>query len=927
MKTKKDKIEFIHEAVDTLLQKEHSLETMPSVTFNLDAASDENIVEKIEKLIPKTEEEEPSADTGITKPVTLFPLVERKTMSLQPLTPTGSASTSRVSTSSFQKEIPFLILETHEHVEELLLNPVFSQHATERIEEFNVEYPMPNTFLYKTKMFGASDVSKKMFTSNTSKPSFSLLRQEHEELTLETLQPPSPLPLRSTEETKTVLEKTKYFGYKKMGSRTIVFDEKTKEYKYVVKEPVLTAEEKKVKDELIKLFKLLADVPTFELDEQEKQKLLEETLNQIIKDNDVKIPESSLNKVFYPPVKGFVSHNKIDVFMSRVDTVNVYCDETFEEMLRQTFIENDVTFSGSSKEKIFYYLIRDFVGYGRIDVLMKDEEIEDISCDGSTVPIFIYHRKYQSIETNINFDNPEELDSFVVRLAQLCGKQISIYAPIVDGKLPDGSRLQATLSKTVTDESTFTIRRFREDPLTPIDLIENNTMSVEMAAYFWLAIEHGASILFCGGTASGKTSALNALSLFIPFSHKIVSIEDTREVNLPHKNWIAGTTREGFSTAENEKTSKDIDMFDLIRAGLRQRPRVIIVGEVRGRETYSLFQAMATGHTSYATVHASSIHALIQRLENPPISLPRALLTSLDIIVFINAIPMGKKMVRRITSVTEIIKMDPDTKQLIFMQPFTWVSKVEDRFESTGTSKILTNIRLTNEWDEQRLKKEIENRIKILNWMRENKIRSYTDVGKIMWAYYKDSEGVLKNPGAVLKEEKPQMVEKPEPVKGDEEEKTGFFKLFSKRKKLVSSKPKTKLLSTTGRRSLWGKWKKDEATLKETLQKKTSSVEVKSETKKSEKKPSKKEEKEKLKLEQEQKRKERKKLREQRKKERQRKREQRVKEREMRRKQRLTTPLNAHEFMEKKTPSTSFSHDADKDIDRVLNQRKKKEEG
>jgi flagellar protein FlaI len=179
----------------------------------------------------------------------------------------------------------------------------------------------------------------------------------------------------------------------------------------------------------------------------------------------------------------------------------------------------------------------------------------------------------------------------------------------------------------VTRGSTFTIRRFRENPLTPVDLINFKSLSLDMAAYFWMAIENGASVLFCGGTASGKTTALNALSLFIPPAHKIITIEDTREISLPHKNWIAGTTRQGFSSSEDTKTGKDIDMFDLIRAALRQRPKVVMVGEVRGKEAYSLFQAMATGHTSYSTVHASTIHTLIQRLENPPISLPRALLT------------------------------------------------------------------------------------------------------------------------------------------------------------------------------------------------------------------------------------------------------------------------------------------------------------
>ena len=348
-----------------------------------------------------------------------------------------------------------------------------------------------------------------------------------------------------------------------------------------------------------------------------------------------------------------------------------------------------------------------------------------------------------AISTNIRFDTEEELDSFVVRLSQISGKQISIYSPIVDGKLPDGSRLQTTLARTVTKNSTFTIRKFKEKPLTPIDLIDFQSLSVEMAAYFWMAIERGASILFCGGTASGKTTALNALSLFIPSQNKIVSIEDTREVSLPHDNWIAGTTREGFS-ASDEKTGKDINMFDLIRAALRQRPKVIIVGEVRGKEAYSLFQAMATGHTSYATVHASDIHTLIQRLENPPIQLPRALLTSLDIIVFQNAVDILGKTVRRMTSVTEIVKLDPDTNQLIFMEPFKWVSKTDDRFESSGASKVLNNIRLQNDWSEGQLAKELENRKLILEWMLKNNLRDYKEVGKIVSDYSKYPEKLLK---------------------------------------------------------------------------------------------------------------------------------------------------------------------------------------
>ena len=265
-----------------------------------------------------------------------------------------------------------------------------------------------------------------------------------------------------------------------------------------------------------------------------------------------------------------------------------------------------------------------------------------------------------------------------------------------------------------------------------------------MAAYFWIVIENNASILFCGGTASGKTTALNALLLFVPSSHKIVSIEDTREVNIPHKNWIAGTTRKGFSTSDDSKTGKDIDMFDLIRAALRQRPRVIIVGEVRGKEAYSLFQAMATGHTAYATVHASTIHTLIQRLENPPVTLPRALLTSLDVIVFQNAVPIGGKMVRRMTSVTEIIKLDSDTNQLIFMAPFTWVSKTDDLFESSSTSKILNKKKQQNDWSDDQLEEEIENKILVLRWMLKKNVNSYQDFGRIIADYQKFPDEVLK---------------------------------------------------------------------------------------------------------------------------------------------------------------------------------------
>jgi len=547
--------------------------------------------------------------------------------------------------------------------------------------------------------------------------------------------------LNKQENIEIIDEKTG-FGWKGLATRRIIFDKDLNENIYRVSEPVLNSFELDKKNEMSRLFKMLADVNITNINHEEKEKYLEETLEQIILDNNIKFIRKEKDE---SKSKGlsfdFLKKKKTPEQTEKKKSIKeIFSFKKKKEKVEPRILNEQ---EQKSKDKIFYHLFRDFLGYGKIDIIMKDEGIEDISCDGHHVPIFIYHKKYSEITTNVMFDDEQELNSFVVRLAQICGKQISIYSPIVDGKLPDGSRLQTTLARTVTTGSTFTIRKFKENPLTPIDMIDFQSISLDMAAYFWLAIENGASILFCGGTASGKTTALNALSLFIPPMHKIITIEDTREVNLPHKNWISGTTREGFSSSE-AKTGKDIDMFDLIRAALRQRPKVVIVGEVRGKEAYSLFQAMATGHTSYATVHASDIHTLIQRLENPPISLPRALLTSLDVIVFQNAINIGGKTFRRMTSVTEIVKLDPDTNQLIFMEPFRWVSKTDDRFEESGGSKILNNIRLQNDWTESQLEKELENRKRILKWMQNKDMRTYIDVGKIVSDYCKYPDKLMK---------------------------------------------------------------------------------------------------------------------------------------------------------------------------------------
>ena len=212
---------------------------------------------------------------------------------------------------------------------------------------------------------------------------------------------------------------------------------------------------------------------------------------------------------------------------------------------------------------------------------------------------------------------------------------------------------------------------------------------------------------------------------------------------LPHENWVASTTRTGFSQSAEHKTSKDIDMFDLTRAALRQRPQVVIVGEIRGQEAYALFQAMATGHISYSTIHASDIHTLVQRLENPPISLPKALLISLNLVVFLKSTMINGKPARRIINVIEIIKMEPSTNKLIFSIPFSWVSESEDYFKKEAKSILLDRTQSKKGWSDAQLLQEVKNRIIVLEWMRKNNLRSYKEVGKVVADYSQEPDVVL----------------------------------------------------------------------------------------------------------------------------------------------------------------------------------------
>lgn len=376
--------------------------------------------------------------------------------------------------------------------------------------------------------------------------------------------------------------------------------------------------------------------------------------------------------------------------------------------------------------KLRYYLKRNFLGWSRIDPLMKDLEIEDISCDGHGIPLFLYHRQHRNIRTNIQFPE-QQLNSLAISLAQRSGKHISIGSPMLDATLPDGSRLQLTLGTEVTSRgSSFTIRKFRPEPFTPIELMEKGTFNVDQLVYFWLAIENNKSLIYIGGTASGKTSSLNAMSLFIPPLAKVVSIEDTREIMLYRENWIASVTRESLTS----EGSRSINMFDLLKAGMRQRPEFIIVGEVRGPEAQTLFQAMNTGHTTYSTMHAGGVDATIHRLESEPLNVPRNMLQALNIISVQALIFRGSERVRRCQEIVEITGIEPNSGNILVNNVFEY-DPVSDEMRYSGRSHVYSAIAANRGWSREELHTEVERRRQVILALHEQDIRDFKSVSEV----------------------------------------------------------------------------------------------------------------------------------------------------------------------------------------------------
>ncbi|HWG89390.1 MAG TPA: type II/IV secretion system ATPase subunit [Candidatus Thermoplasmatota archaeon] len=415
-----------------------------------------------------------------------------------------------------------------------------------------------------------------------------------------------------------------------------------------------------------------------------------------------------------------------DVAEPRTDRYSYLLEKVFQLLRLYQFRVDQRT-----AYKIGYYFARNYLGFGRLEPLMRDPHIEDISCNGPDLPIYVVQAKHQNLRTNLSFSELE-LNSFTIKLTQRGGKLLSVAEPLVDATLPDGSRIQASLGRNVTSRgSAFTIRKFREDPLTCVDLIRSGTHTPETLAFLWMVVEAHRSIVVMGATASGKTTTLNCLSQFIPPAKKIITIEDTREITLNHENWLAAVTREPFTGAESER----ISMYDLLRAALRQRPEYIIVGEIRGEEGLTLFQAMSTGHTCYSTMHAGSVENAVYRLENPPIGVPRVMLTALDYFLLQGQVDVKGKHARRMLSLTELNGIDSSTRNLRMNEVFRWDAE-SDGFESATTSLVMETVRQKRGWTRGRLEEELQLRRSVLEGLVARNERHYLQVAKAIRNFY-----------------------------------------------------------------------------------------------------------------------------------------------------------------------------------------------
>ncbi len=397
--------------------------------------------------------------------------------------------------------------------------------------------------------------------------------------------------------------------------------------------------------------------------------------------------------------------------------------------------------------KLQYYLYRDLVGFGDIEVIMNDPMIEDLSVNGVNLPVYIWHRKYESLPTNLIFTDENSLDNLIVKLTHLSSKHISTAFPILDAMLPGKDRLAATFKREVSPKgSSFNIRRFRDEPFSIIDLMELGTLNEEVAAYFWLLIENRMTIAVIGGTGAGKTSTLNALASLVRPSMKIVTVEEIPELNLPQENWVQLVSRESYGLG-GMKTG-EVTLFDLVKTSLRYRPDYIVVGEIRGEEAFVLFQALATGHGGLTTIHAENLDYAVKRLTSPPMNVAESYIPLINVAPLVERVQLPESKIssttfgRRIKSLVELVNFE-QYRTISEWSPLTDEFKVDFK-NSEQLKKIAAKHGLTM----SDILEELANRAHFLLGLKLRGIRKNVDFKKQITNYYAEAKfsRVLREP-------------------------------------------------------------------------------------------------------------------------------------------------------------------------------------
>lgn len=438
--------------------------------------------------------------------------------------------------------------------------------------------------------------------------------------------------------------------------------------------------------------------------------------------------------------------NLVDLAISSDESLQVNEDKLLNDIKNFLFAKlannsQNNTISNEYLDNLARKLFQDLVGYGEIDPLIRDDNLEEIMVIGIDKPVFVYHREYGMMKTNILFKDAGEVMNLIDSIARQINRRIDQESPILDGRLPDGSRVNATIPPISADGPSMTIRKFKRDPLTIIDLINSKTISVELAAFFWLCFDglgvKSANAIISGGTSSGKTTTLNALSSFINPKERIITIEDTLELQIPHEHVIRMETR-----PPNVENRGELTMNDLVKNSLRQRPDRIIVGEVRGSEAITLFTALNTGHSGFGTLHSNDAREMITRLTNAPMSVPNIMISAIDFIIMQNRIYRSDGVsFRRISEVAEVSGIEEGVIQL--NKIFEWDPQ-SDTIKNVGiTSKTLTEIANVSGNSLNSLYDEIKNREIVLQHMVDQNIRSIRDVSTVLEMYYLDSQKVL----------------------------------------------------------------------------------------------------------------------------------------------------------------------------------------